>query len=409
MDTNDTAKHDLARHPPVSRPPITIPGFYFGGYECSTQLDRQGVRRNLVSETQHDRFLDEDLAAARDLGIVVLREGIAWDRVDAGGTVDLGPVRIIRDAALRHGQRVIWDLFHYGYPDDLDPFSGAFAERFAQYASKVALYLVNLDGPGQWYTPVNEPSFLAWAAGEVGWFAPYGKERGYELKMKLARTAIVGMEAIRAVDPEARFVNVDPACHVVAPSDAPELTAEAAEFTGYQWQTWDMLGGRGWSDLGGRADLLDVIGVNYYLTGQWEHRRGGYLAFDDPRRRPFREMLGEVASRYPGHPILVTETGCWGDLRVPWLRMIADEVRAAQESGVPIAGVCFYPLVDMTEWHERHWMHFGFWDMEDHDGVLCRRPFLPLHEAFAVERDRTGAEGQNRAKSHKIGQYREKA
>ena len=409
MDRNDTAARDEERLPPTIRPPITIPGFFFGGYECSTQLDRHGVRRNLVAETQHDRFLDEDLAGARDLGIVVLREGIAWDRVDDGGTIDLAPVRTIRDASLRHGQRIIWDLFHYGYPEDLDPFTEAFAVRFARYASTVARYLVGLDGPGQWYTPINEPSFLAWAAGEVGWFAPYGKERGYELKMKLAKTAIVGMEAIRAVDPEARFVNVDPVCHAVAPGDAPELAAEAAEFTGYQWQSWDMLGGLGWVDLGGRPDFLDVIGVNYYLTGQWEHRRGGHLAFDDPRRRPFREMLGEVATRYPGHPILITETGCWGDLRVPWLKMIAEEVRAAVESGIPIAGVCFYPLVDMTEWHERHWMHFGFWDMEERGGLLCRKPFLPIHEALAAERARTATAKENRQFPPNIGQYRKKA
>jgi hypothetical protein len=27
----------------------------------------------------------------------------------------------------------IWDLCHYGYPDDADPFAPDFAERFARY------------------------------------------------------------------------------------------------------------------------------------------------------------------------------------------------------------------------------------------------------------------------------------
>ncbi|GDX69337.1 hypothetical protein LBMAG38_04280 [Chloroflexota bacterium] len=89
--------------------------------------------------------------------------------------------------------------------------------------------------------------------------------------------------------------------------------------------------------------------------------------------------------------------------------MIAEEVRAAVERGIPIAGVCFYPLVDMTEWHERHWMHFGFWDMEERDGLLWRKPFLPIHEALAAERARTATANENRQFPPSIGQYRKKA
>ena len=40
------------------------------------------------------------------------------------------------------------------------------------------------------FTPINEISFFAWAAGEVGWFYPYGKNRGGEVKRQLIRAAI---------------------------------------------------------------------------------------------------------------------------------------------------------------------------------------------------------------------------
>ncbi len=373
---------------PLVRPLLAVPGFLFGGYECSAQVDRSGARRDMVAATQHDRFREEDYAAARGIGMRVIREGVPWHRMDRSAVLHMTPFEELVDATMRHGLTAIWDLFHYGYPDDLDPFGPDFGPRLARYAGAIARRRRQLAGPGGWYTPVNEPSFMAWAGGEVGWFTPFGTGRGYELKMRLVRAAIEAMSAIRAEDPAARFINADPVCHAVAPADAPELVDEAAAFTGYQWQAWDMLGGLGWHDFGGGPDLLDVIGVNYYLTGQWEHRRGGHLAFDDPRRRPFREMLRDVARRYPGHPILVTETGCWGELRVPWLRMVCDEVAAALATGVPIEGICLYPLVDMTEWHAGHWMRLGAWEVEDVEGSLERRPCLPLLAEIEAQRRR---------------------
>lgn len=341
----------------------------------------------MVAETQHDRFLDEDYAGAHGIGLRVIREGVPWHRIDVAGTLDLTSFDHLVEVSSRHGLTPIWDLFHYGFPDDLSPFTHGFADRFARYCGEVARRRRQLAGPGGWYTPVNEPSFMAWAGGEVAWFAPFGKGRGYELKMLLVRAAIGAMAAIRAEDPQARFINADPVCHAVAPMDAPNLADEAAEFTSYQWQAWDMVSGRGWHDFGGGPELLDVVGVNYYLTGQWEHRRGGHLALDDPRRKPFREMLSDVAERYPGHPIVVAETGCWGDLRVPWLRMIATECAAAIAAGVPLMGICLYPLIDMKEWHAGHWMRFGAWDVDDVDGRLERRPCVPLLEELARQRN----------------------
>ena len=36
-------------------------------------------------------------------------------------------------AARRAGVQVIWDLFHYGWPDDLDKFKPEFVNRFASW------------------------------------------------------------------------------------------------------------------------------------------------------------------------------------------------------------------------------------------------------------------------------------
>ncbi|MGH2351052.1 MAG: family 1 glycosylhydrolase [Chloroflexota bacterium] len=366
-----------------------FPSTFLAGFECSTHVNRRGERQDLVRLTQHDRMLDEDYAQLRALGILGVRESVPWYRIDRPGRFgrpsrfDFRPVGPFVDAGQRYGLTQIWDLFHYGFPDYLDPFGSEFVPRFAEYCHAFARYLIRRTGEAgtRFYTPVNEPSFYAWAGAEVGWFAPFERGRGLDLKLQLARAAIEGIDAIRAVDPGARMVNVDPICNAVTPEDEPELAEDAARFNQFQWQTWDMLGGKAkWSDLGGSQGHLDIVGVNYYLSGQWEHCRGTTLAYDDPRRKPFREMLLDVARRYPGHTICITETGCWADLRPVWLRDLVDDVLAVWDEGVDLQGICLYPIIDMPDWHSGHYMEFGLWDLEPDDRGMLRRvvyePFL---------------------------------
>ncbi|NCA15084.1 MAG: hypothetical protein EBS89_13365 [Proteobacteria bacterium] len=69
-------------------------------------------------------------------------------------------------------------------------------------------------------------------------------------------------------------------------------------------------------------------------------------------------------------------------------REIAEECDAAIASGVPLMGVCIYPLIDMTEWHAGHWMRIGAWEVDNEGGSLVRRPYAPL-VAELVRRVRT--------------------
>ncbi|MCH3008737.1 hypothetical protein K3W82_14835, partial [Listeria monocytogenes] len=82
--------------------------------------------------------------------------------VDLGGGVfDFSSVDPMIRAARKHDIQVIWDLFHYGYPADLDLLSYAFPSRFADYCAACARYLGRqLPGP-LWFTPTNEPSYFA--------------------------------------------------------------------------------------------------------------------------------------------------------------------------------------------------------------------------------------------------------
>ena len=61
----------------------------------------------------------------------------------------------------------IWDLCHYGFPTYLHPFSEDFVKRFADYCYAFARFLIRRTGAAgtRFYTPLNEPSFYAWAGG----------------------------------------------------------------------------------------------------------------------------------------------------------------------------------------------------------------------------------------------------
>ncbi|HVG95912.1 MAG TPA: glycoside hydrolase [Chloroflexota bacterium] len=372
-----------------------FPSYFLAGFECATHVNRRGAREDMVRRTQHDRFVDEDYARLLAVGIRGVRESVPWYRIQREDRLDFRPAEPFVTAGMRHEMTQIWDLFHYGFPPHLNPFEPEFVTRFADYCYAFARYLIRRTGEAgtRFYTPVNEPSFYAWAGGEVGWFAPFERGQGLELKLQLARAAIAGIEAIRAVDPGSRMVNVDPICNAVAPLDEPELAEDATRFNEFQWQTWDMISGRAWPELGGAPEYLDIVGVNYYLSGQWEHCRGTTLEYDDPRRKPFAEMLSGVARRYPGHTICITETGCWQDLRPRWVRDVVDGVLRVREAGVDVQGICLYPIVDMPDWHTGEWMKFGLWDVVPDGKVLRRVTYEPMLEEVRRSQRRLIAAG----------------
>jgi hypothetical protein len=231
---------------------------------------------------------------------------------------------------------------------------------------------------------MNEPSYFAWAGGDVALFAPHARGRGPELKRILARAAIVGIEAVRAACPEAGIVNVDALCRVVAPDDRPELAAAAERFNeAAVFEAWDMIAGRVAPELGGRPDLLGVIGVNYYWTNQWELTRPeAPLADEDPRRWPLARLVRYAADRY-GRDVLIAETSHVGEARAAWLDEVGDEAERMLASGVPLRGVCIYPVLGMPEWHApSDWARMGLWDLVPQSPTLARVPYEPMMAAL---------------------------
>lgn len=58
---------------------------------------------------------------------------------------------------------------------------------------------------------------------------------------------------------------------------------------------------------------------------------------------------------------------------------LADEMKALLNEGIPLRGVCIYPIIGMMDWHEpRRWMPMGLWDIDPEDGMrrVVHEPML---------------------------------
>jgi hypothetical protein len=361
--------------PPDLEPSAVFRSFFLGGFECSSHRRRDGCRLDLVASTRHQEHAAADYAALAAHGIRSVRDGLRWHLIERSpGRYDWSSFLPMLRAARDSGTQVIWDICHWGWPDELDIWSPEFVDRFGAFAAAIARVVREETDEVPFYVPVNEISFWAWAGGSVGFIHPLGTGRGDELKAILVRACIAAIEGIRAVDPRARIVSAEPAIHIASRSSEPGDVHAALGYNAAQFEALDFLSGRRRPELGGRPEYLDVIGLNYYVHNQWID--GGLpLALDHPANRPFRNILAEVHARYR-RPLFVAETGVEGDSRAPWLRVIATEAAAAQRAGVPVEGICLYPVTDYPGWDDDRHCPTGLLGYVVEDG---NRPlFAPL-------------------------------
>ena len=378
--------------------------FWIGGFEGADHLDPQARPLDMARSNGHLAQLDDDYARAAERGIRTVRESIGWRLSEtAPGRYDLQrPLRMARSAR-RHGVQILWTLMHYGTPADVDLRDDATIDRFTAFAGAVARALADEADEPPIYTLVNEINFLSWAVAHTSLIGTYrdvdgdsaagvqsSRESGYEIKRRLVRATLAATEAIRRIDPRARFMQVEPLVHVVAPAGREDLVPLAAQVSDYQWQAWDLLSGRAEPELGGAPEMLDLLGINHYHSGQWEVETERRLQWHarDPRRRGLDELVGNAWRRY-GRPIIVAETSHVGAGRALWLSDVSSQVERARESGVPVCGICLYPLVDRPDWNDAaHWHHSGLWDVVppgEADGAMRRvlnRPYAQMLERW---------------------------
>lgn len=360
-----------------------------GGFECTDQLNAFGHRVDFLALTRHIERLDEDYRNLGQLNIRSVREGIRWSHVEKTPFVyDWTTVARMIERGRAHGIQQVWDICHFGYPDDLTPLHPMFPRRFAAVCRAFAMFYRSVEPMSVLIvTPINEVSFISWLGGDVRGTSPYCVGQGWEVKYRLMKAYIEGVEALKAVDPGVRILTTEPLVSITHGRSADPGEKEMARRCHEdQFQVTDMLSGRMCPELRGRPEYLDLLGLNFYYNNQWVKSTNEMLIWKnaDDRWVPLHQLLRRAFDRY-GRPLVLTETSHPKEDRPRWMDTIAEECVATLATGVPLWGVCWYPLIDRPDWDHPHlWHQSGVWDRETppNEPAYERRLHAPTAGAF---------------------------
>ena len=334
-----------------------------GGFE-STFLPAHD--RDIFETTEHDLRWREDLELLRRSGITRLRYPVRWHRIEqAEGVFDWAATDEVLNYLHANGFRPIVDLVHHtSYPTWLEGgFADArFGEAYLRYAEAFARRY-------PWvaeYTLFNEPFSTLFLSGHEAIWPPYhsGLQGFIDLIANVLPAVARASRLYRELLPGARHVWVD-TCEFHTGSDAPgQAYADMANerrflvldsFLGRGYDAGSQLG-RDLAAVGGERlqglepGFVDVLGLDYYAHCQWNFSVDGGTT-PTPTPLPLAEQIGQYWERY-GLPCMVTETnvrGHTGD-RASWLKYVLEQCEEAQARGVAVEGLCWFPVVDSTDW-----------------------------------------------------------
>lgn len=362
--------------------------FLMGGFECADQQNAFGNRIDLYEASGHDVYLEEDYDRLKILEINTIREGIRWSKVEiAPYQYDWTEVECIIRISQAKDIQVVWDICHFGYPDDLTPLHPMFARRFSHLCREFVIRYRSLVPDGHLIvTPINEVSFISWLGGDVRGTTPYCVGQGWEVKYALMKAYIEGIEVMKKVDSTIRIMVTEPLISIVTNNEIDVtsfLSAEEKHFE--QFQVHDILSGTMCPELRGKPEYLDIIGVNYYYNNQWINETHEFLPWaEEPPHPLFRSLhsLIEIVFLRYGRPIVISETSHPGEDRAKWIHSITKECLSVLQTGLPLLGCCFYPVIDRPDWdYLNQWHHSGIWDIFDPIS-LVREPDLQTIKAI---------------------------
>lgn len=349
--------------------------FFIGGYECADHINNRGNRVDLLKETAHDTRIDEDYALLAAAGVRTVREGIRWSYVEKQPHIhDFSEVKARIFSAQKAGIQQLWDICHFGYPDDLVPAHPQFADRFVAVCKAFThLYRTCTDDP-LIITPVNEISFISWLGGESRGTVPFAIHSGFDVKYFLCRAAIKAIVAIKTIDPSAQIMMVEPLMRV-HPQEGQDICEAITGFNQAQFQAMDIITGRMCPELGGRPEYMDIAGFNYYYENQWEHCGPTLGWCTEKRRTCFSDLLLDAYMRY-GKPVVLSETGHFGEDQIKWIEQITDDCIKAMKNNVDLRGICIYPILDRPDWDNGEYISCGVWGYNENGDRFVRDTYL---------------------------------
>ena len=327
--------------------------FIVGGFECADHINNQGNRVDILSQTFHDLRINEDYKLLASAGIKTVREGIQWSIVESRPyEFDFTEVKSRIIAAQNAGIQQLWDICHFGYPDNLMPSHPQFCDRFAAVCRAFARLYRSCSEDPLIITPINEISFISWLGGEVRGTVPFAVHSGFDLKYFLCKAMIKGIQAIKEEDPNALIMMVEPLIRI-HPKEGEEPCDIIKECNENQFQAMDIVTGRICPELGGSPDYLDIAGFNYYYNNQWEHCGPSLGWCIHKRRSCLSSLLSDAQERY-NKPVVLSETGHFGEDRSAWIRQVTEDCIKAMNNGVDLRGICIYPVLDRPDWDYGH-------------------------------------------------------
>jgi beta-glucosidase/6-phospho-beta-glucosidase/beta-galactosidase len=360
--------------------------FFMGGFECADQINRSGERVNLMTETKHDIWVKEDYQLLNELGVKVVREGICWSRAETAPNVfDFSYLVPFYKAANELGFQIIWDLCHFGYPDGLIPTHPQFTSRFVALCEAFYLFHSQHSKEPLMVVPINEISFLSWHSGDVRGTVPFAVNSGDDIKYHLGQAAIKGAQKLKEVSPDCLIFAVEPLIKIHAADDTISCE-ELALLNHNQFKSMDILLGKAFPELGGNNNLFDYLGFNYYYNNQWDHQNTPIPWPEKDRPlTPLSHLLQMAYQRY-FKPMVLTETGHFGEGRDRWIKEITVQCIEALKAEVDLQGICIYPVIDRPDWDDLSiYSKSGIWDFNEEKERIPDQPYIDsFKECFSI-------------------------
>ena len=360
--------------------------FWIAGYECADHSNAFGNRVDLINTSGHLPLIDIDYKNLSAFKIATVREGIRWSKVETKPyQYDWSVISTMIQSGKANNIQQIWDLCHFGYPDDLTPLHPQFTNRFVALCTAFVEFYRSIDTESTLIiTPINEVSFVSWLGGDARGTSPYCIREGWEVKYSLMKAYIKGIDALRAADSSVRILTTEPLISIVPSNDAGfEEIHHAATMHEDQFQVTEILSGRICPELGGNEAYLDILGYNFYFNNQWTAHSHEFLDWKigelNPKFIPLHQLLTSAFQKY-NRPFVLTETSHPKEDRPLWIKMIEVESQKLLQAGLPFWGICWYPMVNRPDWDYLHdWHYAGIWD-DVYDKDL---PGRVLHEPSA--------------------------
>jgi beta-glucosidase len=361
----------------------------------------------------------QDIDAMKYLGVSTYRFSVEWAKIEpVEGTYDQGAIEHyaeeVRNLRAAHIDPFI-TLHHFTLPRWVRAKGGwewdGSTDAFARFVELV--YTRIAPGVRDWVT-FNEP-MVHIMGGYIEGVTPPGEKRELSGIVPVLRGLLKAHARAYAVlhrlaDEQGADVRVGMAHHLrtfdpyfaLNPLD---LVATSISDDVWNWAIPDALeSGRMqmhalWllnadEEIPGLAGTQDFVGVNYYTgdliqfsftDGIIRHTRDNLPKNDlgwDLYPDGMYEILSDVADRYSGKPVIITENGIADSKdsqRPQFLKDHLQSIADAIADGVPVEGYCHWSLMDNFEWVNGFTPRFGLFETNYQTYERTPRPSAELY------------------------------